>query len=94
MNRHWLIIYDIRDEGRLRRIAKIMEGYGIRVQKSVFEAEAPRRVIDRLRAETSAVMAEEDFVVYFDVCEPDWQRRRKYGVGARLARDDRPFAIL
>jgi len=34
----WLILYDIRNEKRLRRIAKLMERYGERVQKSVFEA--------------------------------------------------------
>lgn len=32
-----LIIYDIADPKRLRRIAQICEDYGVRVQKSVFE---------------------------------------------------------
>lgn len=37
-----LVVYDIAtetkpDQRRLRRVAKICEGYGIRVQKSVFE---------------------------------------------------------
>jgi CRISPR-associated endonuclease Cas2 len=31
-----LIAYDIRHSRRLRRVAKIMENYGMRVQKSIF----------------------------------------------------------
>jgi len=33
----YLAVYDIADPKRLRRIAKVMEAYGNRVQKSVFE---------------------------------------------------------
>ena len=33
-----LIIYDITDNKRRNRMAKFLEGYGIRVQKSAFEA--------------------------------------------------------
>jgi CRISPR-associated protein Cas2 len=33
----YLVVYDIADPKRLRRIAKVMETYGNRVQKSVFE---------------------------------------------------------
>jgi len=33
----YLAVYDIADPKRLRRVAKVMEAYGNRVQKSVFE---------------------------------------------------------
>ena len=78
---HWLVIYDIRDEKRLRRVAKIAENYGLRVQRSVFEMECDRKTIDRLRAELQKIIEEEDYIVYFKLCEPDWQKREKYGVG-------------
>ena len=32
----WLICYDVRDPKRLRKTAKHMEGYGERMQYSVF----------------------------------------------------------
>jgi CRISPR-associated endonuclease Cas2 len=32
----WLVCYDVRDPERLRRAAKHMEGYGERMQYSVF----------------------------------------------------------
>ena len=34
---HMIVTYDIADPKRLRRIAKLMQDYGIRVQKSIFE---------------------------------------------------------
>ena len=36
-NELWIICYDIRDPKRLRRVARAMERFGGRVQKSVFE---------------------------------------------------------
>ena len=33
-NFHWIILYDIRDVKRLSKVAKVVESYGWRVQKS------------------------------------------------------------
>ncbi|GAB4339890.1 MAG: hypothetical protein Kow0037_25410 [Calditrichia bacterium] len=76
---NWLAIYDIRDEKRLHRIAKQMENYGIRVQKSVFEIQAGRATINELREKVKGLMKPEDFVVYFAICEKDWQKIERYG---------------
>ncbi len=38
-----LIAYDIRDPKRLRRVAKTMEGFGIRMQYSVFVCDLTSR---------------------------------------------------
>lgn len=92
---HWLVIYDIRDDARLRKVAKHMEGYGVRVQKSVFEVEASSKIIDRLRREIHKLLkVDEDYVVYFSICEQDWQKREKYGPGGYTEEDTRPFKIL
>jgi len=78
--KHWLIIYDVRDARRLARIARAMSQYAVRVQKSVFEMDAGEPIVRKLRSEVARLMAEEDFVVYFEICERDWQKREKYGV--------------
>ncbi len=91
---HWLIIYDIRDPKRLSKVARLMVNYGIRVQKSVFETEADRRVIETLRKQVNAVMTNEDYVVYFEVCEKDWQKRMKYGPSHFEEPDEASFRIL
>lgn len=75
----WLIIYDIKNRNRLARIAKKLEGYGIRVQKSVFEAEMTDPVCNRLRSEVRKIMDDEDSIVYFDICLRDWQKKEKFG---------------
>ncbi len=78
--KNWLIIYDIRDEKRLSKVAKAMESYGTRVQKSVFEMIANPDIIQELRRKIGNIIDEtEDFVVYFEICTEDWQKQIKYG---------------
>jgi CRISPR-associated protein Cas2 len=72
-----------------------MEGYGVRVQKSVFEIEASSKIIERLRTEIHALLnIEQDYVVYFEICERDWQKREKYGPGGYKEEDIQPYKIL
>lgn len=77
--KHWLVIYDVRDPRRLAKIAREMTHFGIRVQQSVFEIQAPEGLVRVLRKRVQKLMADEDYVVYFDICERDWQKREKYG---------------
>ena len=91
---HWLVIYDVKDPRRLRYIAKAMEQYAIRVQKSVFEMDATEANVSELRTKVKALMEDEDFVVYFKICETDWQKRQKFGVGAKMTGEDKLFYIL
>jgi CRISPR-associated protein Cas2 len=93
--KHWLVIYDVRDPKRLRRIAKKMEEYGQRVQKSVFEVEADEKLIDILRSKIRKIIEDEDFVAYFNICERDWQKRMKFGPGdLRMDVEEKPYEIL
>ena len=76
----WLVIYDIRNEKRLRRIAKIMERYGERVQKSVFETYCEEATIERMRKEARAVLDKDDSLIILPLCAKCWQQKRQYGV--------------
>lgn len=80
--KHWLIVYDIRDEKRLVKVGKCMESYAWRVQKSVFETDADERTIGQLKRRLEAIIESEDFVLFFNICERDWQKQEKFGVGA------------
>jgi len=42
--RRYLVAYDIRDDRRLRSIAGCMEGYGTRIQYSVFVCDCSDRI--------------------------------------------------
>ena len=62
----YVVTYDICDEKRLRRVFKLMRGYGERVQYSVFRCE----LSDRERVELMSKLAEEvkhdeDQVLFF-----------------------------
>lgn len=55
-----LVIYDIIDNKRRSRIVKCLEGYGIRVQKSAFEAFVTRKKYEQLVRETSHIIDEDE----------------------------------
>lgn len=65
----WLVCYDVRDPERLRRAAKHMEGYGERMQYSVFRCWMTRREVERLRWELTERLTAEDDVLLIPVCQ-------------------------
>ncbi|MHB1661194.1 MAG: CRISPR-associated endonuclease Cas2 [bacterium] len=90
----WLIIYDIKNGKRLNKIAKIISEYGERVQQSVFECEANDKALGRIRMRVNKIITEEDYVVYFDICENDWQKRMKYGPKVNADIEEKSFYII
>ena len=78
--KHWLIVCDIRDTKRLAKVSKCMESYAWRIQKSVFESSATTETIGRLKRELERIIdAEEDFILFFEICERDFQKKEKFG---------------
>ena len=63
-----LVCYDVREPRRLRKTAKILEGFGERLQESVFRCYLSDRQLERLRWELSKVMAEEDELLVVPLC--------------------------
>ena len=64
-----LIAYDISDHKRLRRVAKICEDYGRRVEKSVFECDISEELFAKFWAELNhAVIPEEDYLLAYRIC--------------------------
>jgi CRISPR-associated protein Cas2 len=64
----WLVCYDVRDPERLRKAAKHLEGYGERMQYSVFRCWLTRPEKERLRWELTELLAPEDDVLLIPVC--------------------------
>lgn len=66
--RRYLIGYDIADPKRLRRVCKIMEGYGERLQYSVFISDLSPSELVHARADVEEEMLmTEDSVVIVDL---------------------------
>jgi len=67
--KNWhLITYDVRDAKRLRHIAKKLEGYGERIQYSVFRCRLDRGALEKLHWELNAIMDAEDDLLVVPLC--------------------------
>lgn len=65
-----IVAYDIADERRLAKVAKIVSDYGVRVQKSIFEVEFGRPAFEEMKERIEFVIVNaEDGVKYFPLCE-------------------------
>ncbi len=59
--RHWyLFSYDIRDPKRWRRVHRIVNGYGERLQYSLFRCRLTRVQMEQARHQLEMAMEEED----------------------------------
>jgi len=66
----YLVIYDIADEKRLLKVAKTMEDFGKRVQKSKFEMELTKKELENLKARLASIIdPEQDGVKYIPLCK-------------------------
>lgn len=67
--KNWhLITYDVRDPKRLRQVAKKLEGYGQRVQYSVFRCRLDRTALEKLHWELVQILADEDDLLVIPLC--------------------------
>jgi len=73
----YLVAYDIRDEVRLRKVAKVMEGYGTRLQYSVFRCQLSERSIERMRWQLSQITQPEDGLLIASLCQACLSRLRE-----------------
>ena len=70
--RRYLVAYDIRNDRRLRNIAGCMEGYGTRIQYSVFVCDLSDQERIAMRCDIEALMKmSEDSVMVIDLGHAD-----------------------
>jgi CRISPR-associated protein Cas2 len=62
----YLVCYDICEPKRLVKVAKTIEKFGIRVQYSFFQVDAPPNIIERMKNEVLKIMdkTEDRFFIY------------------------------
>jgi len=89
-----IIAYDIADPKRLREVAKTMEDYGLRVQKSIFETTITDSRFAEMKSRIEDIIdATCDGVKYFPVCEKCAGTLEIIGQG-RFIDPDEEFYIL
>jgi CRISPR-associated protein Cas2 len=88
-----VVSYDISHPRRLRRVARLLEGYGERVQESVFECWlAPGQLAELQRRLGKEMNAEKDRIRYYCLCAADAAGLQLLGRGQ--ATRDRPWVAL
>ena len=76
----YLVIYDIAHPRRLQRVARVLEGFGRRMQKSVFECELDADELEQLQAKVlRCIRTDEDAVQYLRLCTRDSQQTQHDG---------------
>jgi CRISPR-associated protein Cas2 len=76
----WIVSYDIPNDKRRSKVAKILEGYGRRAQYSVFECEIDDEKREKLeRALQREIDAEEDDIRFYPMNRADLKRVRLLG---------------
>ena len=81
MRATYLVVYDIRHPARLQQVAKIAKDYGLRVQKSVFEAEMNLSELNTMKARMKKVIdPEKDGIKIFRLCQSCEARRTGAGI--------------
>jgi len=93
MGYRYLVIYDIANPRRLARVARVLEGFGQRIQKSVFECALDDSELDELQAKVlRCIRTDEDAVQYLRLCARDSRLTEHDGSVTPFAR--RPYYLV
>jgi CRISPR-associated protein Cas2 len=77
-----LIAYDIANHKRLYRVARVMEDYGARVQRSVFECRIGEKELAAMLGRVKPILKKrEDRIHIYHLCAACQQRFEQYGRG-------------
>ena len=71
MRTRYLVSYDICHPKRLRRVAKAMEGYGVRLQYSVFECALDGRRLNKMKTDLQPILNHDEDQVLFVSLGPE-----------------------
>ena len=67
MRQRYIVTYDIADPGRLRKVFKLMKGYGEHLQFSVFRCDLSKMTLATMKAELNELIhAQEDQVLIIE----------------------------
>ena len=76
------ICYDVKDDARRLKVAKVLKDFGTRVQLSVFEAELDERKLERLKGRVRKVLNDaEDTLRLYPLCASCMSRIEIIGQG-------------
>ncbi len=90
----YLVTYDIRESRRLRRVAKTLEGYGTRIQYSVFRCRLRPRELERMQWELTKILDPSDELLIVGLCDGCASRIRTKGQKNGWKQEEVTFLIV
>lgn len=85
----YIVSYDIPDNKRRIKLAKLLEDYGQRVQYSVFELEVSPEMFERVKREMGYLFElEEDNIRVYPICAACAKNVEKVGTAVKYAREE------
>jgi len=64
----YVVSYDIKDDMKRIKVAKILLDFGTRVQRSVFECRLDEKLLDRLIRRLERIITDEDSLRIYSLC--------------------------
>ena len=90
----YLICYDVVEDRRRNKVAHLLEGYGMRVQKSVFECMLTRAQQEMLQRKlNSYIEADEDQVRFYPLSAHTRRKVAILGLQPHRQIDDETFIV-
>lgn len=90
----YLVSYDVTDPVRLRKTAKVLKGYGERMQYSVFRCRLSDRQVERLQWELKKIMKSEDDLLVVGLCDTCVNRIKKKNGESRWPEHSQTYEII
>ena len=86
MSIRYVVCYDVSDDKRRRKLAELLDGYGDRIQDSVFEMVVDPDMMEGCTDRISALVERsEDRVAVYRLCGACSRERSYFGVNASAA---------
>jgi CRISPR-associated protein Cas2 len=94
MSNFYLVCYDVVGDSRRNRVANLLKGYGLRVQKSVFECVLSGDQLEYVRRKLEGYLkAEEDQVRFYPMSVPTRRKVLILGMQPGIEVDDDVFIV-
>lgn len=80
MKRFVVIAYDVEDDKKRRNVVKLLQPWGVRVNKSVFECFVSDVELKKIKAKLKKVVKKwEDVILFYPLCRDCIDKRDSFG---------------
>ena len=90
----YVVCYDITEPKRWRKVYKLLNGYGRRLQYSIFRCRLTVRAMEKLRWELEKLLTAEDRLLILTICESCERRTASHNRPESWTGEPKSFEIV